>query len=74
MEEMYGKDPILKFFKEDENGKVLNDVVEMKLKEFSWPKGGIGVCPACGAEMIGKQKNWECQNEECGLKLNGPIM
>lgn len=64
-----GPAPILKFRKiQDEE-----EYVEMKLNEFQWPKGGIGVCPICGGKVVGKGKDWTCENEECGMKFFGPI-
>ncbi|MDD2414687.1 MAG: hypothetical protein PHI94_05895 [Eubacteriaceae bacterium] len=61
-------EPILKF-KKIQDGP--DEFIEMQLTEFQWPKGGSGICPVCGAKMIGIGKDWTC--EKCGLKLNGPI-
>lgn len=62
--------PILKFKKVQDGP---DEFIEMDVSEFQWPKGGVGTCPVCGAKMIGTGKDWVCQNESCGLKLNGPI-
>lgn len=69
---MLGNDPILKFQKVTD-GEVTEECVEMKLKEFQWPKGGLGLCPVCGCDVQGQGKEWKCQNEDCGLELKGPI-
>lgn len=68
---MLGNKPILKFVRSGEENPT--EFIDMELPEFTWPKGGKGVCPECGAEVIGVGKEWICQNEECGLKLHGPI-
>ncbi|MEF9918907.1 MAG: hypothetical protein RR310_02065 [Eubacterium sp.] len=67
---MLGKKPILKFTKVQE-ADAPTEIVDMELTEFTWPKGGIGICPLCGGKVNGVGKEWAC--EECDLKLNGPI-
>lgn len=67
---MSGPTPILKFQKV-QDGPV--EFIEIKLSEFQWPKGGVGTCPICGAQVIGEGKDWVCQGEECGAKFFGPI-
>lgn len=67
-----GSDPVLKFQKVVD-GKPTAEILDMKLTEFSWPAGGEGTCPLCQSKMVGKEKDWKCQNEACGLELKGPI-
>ena len=69
---MLGKKPILKFVKV-QGEDAPTEFLEMELTEFTWPKGGVGICPVCGDKVNGNGKDWICENEECGLHLNGPI-
>ncbi|MBQ3334842.1 MAG: hypothetical protein IJG85_04540 [Eubacteriaceae bacterium] len=67
MHEVSGQ-PILKFQVIGENPPKF---VDMELKEFQMPKGGVGICPTCGAEIEGNRMDWTC--DKCGLVLKGPI-
>ena len=67
MHEVSGQ-PILKFQVIGENPPKF---VDMELKEFQMPKGGVGICPTCGAEIEGNRLDWTC--DKCGLVLKGPI-
>lgn len=62
--------PILKFKVVKDDDSV--EIVDMDLKSYEWPGNGIGICPKCGADMVGKRNEWVC--DKCGLKLEGPIM
>ena len=68
---MHEPDPILKF--EIKNGDNVGKFIDMKLTEFTWPKGGTGICPYCGAPVDGTGRDWLCTNEECGAAFYGPI-
>lgn len=70
---MLGNKPILKFTRIQDDADAPMEVFDMELSEFTWPKGGKGTCPKCGSPVEGIGKEWTCQNEECGLKLHGPI-
>ncbi len=67
MHEVSGQ-PILKF---QVIGEEPARYVDMELKTFQMPKGGVGICPKCGAEIVGNHMDWKC--EKCGLELKGPI-
>ncbi len=67
MHEVSGQ-PILKFQVIGENPPKF---VDMELKEFQMPKGGVGICPTCGAEIESNRMDWTC--DKCGLVLKGPI-
>ena len=60
--------PILKCKKVYDGPDTFADIT---ITEYAWPKGGKGVCPECGAELVGIGKDWSC--ETCGAKYYGPI-
>ncbi len=66
---MYEPRAILKF--QVVEGEKKGEFIEMDLTEFTWPKGGTGICPFCGEKTLGKGKEWSCT--ACGARLHGPI-
>lgn len=60
---------IEKFRKQPESDPV--EIMEMELVDYTYPKGGTGICPQCGGKMTGTGLDWTC--EGCDLTLKGPV-